>query len=296
MDKGRRQVLISISKAAALAASYGSVQLGLQPAIGGETVATRQKAADLVGSDRVLVIAHRGDSGSHPENTIPAFQSAVKIGSDLVELDYVHTSEGTPLVIHDKTLDRTTDAVSQWGGKNIKVSKKKLAELETLDAGSWFDQQFAGTRLPTLEQAIDVIQEGSTTLIERKGGDAKTCVDLLEKKNLIDQVVVQSFDWNYLRDCRKNSPTLVLGALGFDKVTPRKLKEIASMDVQAVGWSHGDMDARWIEEFHKHGLQTWVYTVDDLDRVDELVDAGIDGIITNRPALVKAHLAARQQA
>lgn len=296
MDKGRRQVLISLSKTAALAGSCGSVLLGRKFVFGGDLVVNRQKAADLVRSDRVLVIAHRGDSGSHPENTIPAFQSAVKIGSDLVELDYVHTSEGIPLVIHDKTLDRTTDAVSQWGGKNIKVSKKKLAELETLDAGSWFDQQFAGTRLPTLDEALEVIQEGSTTLIERKGGDAKTCVELLEKKNILDQVVVQSFDWNYLRDCRKHSPTLVLGALGFEEITPKKVEEIASMDVQAVGWSHADMDARWIDEFHKRGLQTWVYTVDDLDRVDELVDAGIDGIITNEPALVKAHLAARQQA
>lgn len=296
MDKGRRQVLLSLSKSALLAASCGSVLVRRPLAIGGEHVVDRQKAADLIRSDRVLVIAHRGDSGSHPENTIPAFKSAVEIGSDLVELDYVHTSEGTPLVIHDKTLDRTTDAVSQWGGKNISVSKKTLAELETLDAGSWFDEQFAGTRLPTLDQAIDVIQDGSTTLIERKGGDAKTCVDLLEKKNLIDQVVVQSFDWKYLRDCRKHSPTLVLGALGFDEVTPKKVDEIASMGVQAVGWSHDDMDARWIEEFHKHGLRTWVYTVDDLDRVDELIDAGIDGIITNEPALVKAHLASRQQA
>lgn len=293
MDKGRRQVLISLSKAAVVAGAGGSVLLGGSPIAGGTEVAKKQSASDLINSDRVLVIAHRGDSGSHPENTLPAFKSAVEIGSDLVELDYVHTAEGTPLVIHDKTLDRTTDAVSQWGGKNILVKKKTLEETQTLDAGSWFDQRFAGTKLPTLDEAIDVIQDGSTTLIERKGGDAKTCVKLLKEKNLIDNVVVQSFDWRYLRACRKLSPDLVLGALGFNEVTPRKVEEIASMDVQAIGWSHGDLDRRWIDEFHKRGLKTWAYTVDDLKRVDELIDAGIDGIITNQPALVKAHLANR---
>lgn len=293
MDKGRRKVLISLSKAAVVAGTGGSVLLGGQSSVGGTEVAKRQTASELIKGDRVLVIAHRGDSGSHPENTLPAFESAVKIGSDLVELDYVHTSEGTPLVIHDSTLDRTTDAVAQWGGKNIAVKKKTLAETQTLDAGSWFDQRFAGTKLPTLEESIDVIQDGSTTLIERKGGDAKTCVKLLKQKNLIDSVVVQSFDWRYLRACRKLSPDLVLGALGFDEVTPRKVEEIASMDVQAVGWSHNDLDRRWIEEFHKRGLKVWAYTVDDLKRVDELIDAGIDGIITNQPALVKEYLASR---
>ena len=77
---------------------------------------------------------------------------------------------------------------------------KSLAELEPLDAGSWFGRKFRGTRLPTLDRALDVIQNGSVTLIERKDGDAKTCVELLRKKGIADQVVVQAFDWDYLRD------------------------------------------------------------------------------------------------
>jgi len=252
---------------------------------------TQTCASDLIQSEGVLIIAHRGDSGSHPENTLPSFESAVQVGSDLVELDYVHTSEGTPLVIHDVTLDRTTDAVMRWGGKNIKVSEKTLAELSTLDAGSWYDRRFSGTRLPTLVEALDVIQQGSITLIERKGGDAKTCLDLLRRKKLIEHVVVQSFYWDYLRDCRKLSPELTLGALGFGVVTQEKVDEIVEMDVQAVGWGHREMNRRWIEEFHRHGLKVWAYTVNNVKRVDELVDAGIDGIITNEPAMMLEHIA-----
>ena len=172
-------------------------------AIGGgteESPRSLSPARRLVEADRVLVIAHRGDSKAYPENTLPAFESAVRIGADMVELDYVHTSDGVPVVIHDATLDRTTNAAQLWQGQKIRVDSKTLAEVRPLDAGAWFGPAFAGTKLPTLEEALDAIQSGSTTLIERKEGDAKTCVDLLERKELVGEVVVQSFDWNFLAD------------------------------------------------------------------------------------------------
>src|ERR1700733_11875767 len=81
-------------------------------------------ARQLITQHRVLVIAHRGDSLVAPENTLPAFQSAVEAGSDLVELDYVHSADGVPIVIHDETLDRTTDAKALFGGSNIAVDSK----------------------------------------------------------------------------------------------------------------------------------------------------------------------------
>lgn len=162
----------------------------------------------------VLVIAHRGDSRVAPENTLPAFASAVKAGADLVELDYLHSADGIPVVMHDSELDRTTNACQVFGGTKIPLARKTLAELGQLDAGSWFDARFQGTRLPRLDESLDTIQNGSMTLIERKEGDAATCVKLLEDKKLLDQVVVQAFDWNYLKDCHALAPGVVLGALG----------------------------------------------------------------------------------
>ena len=244
-------------------------------------------AADLVKSSRVLVIAHRGDSKAYPENTLPAFESAVKIGSDLVELDYVHTADGVLLVLHDKTLDRTTNAGELWGGRDILVKKKRLDDLRELDAGSWFDARFCDVRLPTLEESLSVIQTGSVTLIERKAGDAATCVTLLEEKGLLEQVVVQSFDWNFIRDCRRLAPNLTLAALGYDPIREEHLEKISQLGVQAIGWDHKQMNADWIEAIHQRGLRAWVYTVDDMTRVQQLIDAGIDGIITNVPAETK---------
>jgi len=291
MNKQRRSVLVFLAVIVLMASPSTPCFCDGPSLTKGAKHAAPTTAGDLIHADRVLIIAHRGDSGSNPENTLPSFKSAVKAGSDLVELDYIHTSDGIPLVIHDATLDRTTDAVMRWGGKHIKVSSKTLAELRTLDAGSWYDRRFAETRLPTLEEALDVIQKGSVTLIERKGGDAKTCLDLLRRKKFVDHVVVQSFYWDFLRDCRKLSPNLMLAALGFGVVTQDKVDEIVGMDVQAVGWSQGEMDRRWIDEFHRHGLRVWVYTVNDIKRVDELTDAGVDGIITNEPAMMKGHVA-----
>lgn len=245
-------------------------------------------ALDVISEPRVLVIAHRGASAEAPENTLPAFQAALDANSDLIELDYVHTSDGLPLVIHDGTLDRTTDAEAVFGGRDIAVDSKSLAELLKLDAGSWFDRRFAGTRLPTLAESLDLIQTRSITLIERKAGDAQTCVELLERKQLVPHVVVQSFDWGYLADCHRHAPQLVLGALGSKELTQDRLADIAKSGAKIVGWNEKNLDRAAVDRLHNAGYRVWAYTIDDRRRASELVEQGIDGIITNTPAKMRA--------
>ena len=102
---------------------------------------------DLLDRSRPLVIAHRGASGSAPENTMAAFSLAVERGAEVVELDVQMTADGYPVVIHNATVNRTTDGTGL-------VREKTLAELQTLDAGSWFETRFAGERVPTLEEVV----------------------------------------------------------------------------------------------------------------------------------------------
>lgn len=251
------------------------------------TTAKASAARSLVTKPGVLVIAHRGDSKVAPENTLPAFASAVKAGADLVELDYLHSADGVPVVCHDGELDRTTNACQLWGGKRIRLTSKTLAELSQLDAGHWFDPKFAGTPLPRLDESIDLIQNGSMTLIERKQGDAATCVKLLTEKQLLDGVVVQAFDWDYLADCHKIAPGLVLGALGTKEVTAERLDQIGTTGARVVGWNDKYTSAESIKAIHDRGWKAWVYTVDDPARAIQLVQAGADGIITNRPAEIR---------
>ncbi len=250
-------------------------------------------ARALVDSPRVLVIAHRGDSAVAPENTLPAFTSAVRAGSDLIELDYHHTADGVPVVLHDATLDRTTDACQCFAARNIEVATKPLAELVRLDAGSWFGKAFAGTKVPTLEESLVAIQAGSMTLVERKAGDAATCVRLLRAKGLLESVVVQAFDWQFIADCHREAPELVLAALGREPLDEKQLDEAAATGARIIAWRSNQLTDKGIEAIHRRGLRAWVWTVDNLNEVEHHVDGGVDGVITNVPLRVRNLLAER---
>ena len=264
-------------------------------------------AEKLLGSSRPLVIAHRGYCQIAPENSLPAFKLAKTAGADMVELDYYHTKDGQMIVIHDGTLDRTTDAVAKWGGSKIPVKSKTLEELKTLDAGKWFDPKFTGTALPSLTEALDVIQDGGVTLIERKEGDAAACVRLLQSRKEVNRVIVQAFDWKYLADFHALEPTQVLGALGPPSsrdgkkltkeekaLTPQFIDEAQKAGARAIGWNN-QVAKSAVDYAHRKGLKVWIYTVNEAGEANALLDMGVDGIITNDTPLVHLTLAARQK-
>jgi glycerophosphoryl diester phosphodiesterase len=259
-------------------------------------------ASEVIGRPSPLVIAHRGDSIRSPENTLPAFRLALAARADLVELDYHHSADGVPVVIHDSTLDRTTDATNRWGGRQIALHSRTAAELAELEAGSWFAPAFRGTRIPTLHEALETIQAGGMTLIERKAGNAQTLARLLQEGGWTDRVVVQSFDWAFVRAMRELAPELILGALGPPSVyRGRKLadheKELSAgfvTEVHETGarclvWNR-QVNREGIQIAHRLGLKVWVYTINDPDEATRLVALGVDGIITDDPVRVGASL------
>jgi glycerophosphoryl diester phosphodiesterase len=241
-------------------------------------------AQALIAAPRVLITAHRGNSSVAPENTLPAFQSALEVKSDLVELDYHHSADGVPVVIHDEILDRTTNAEEVLGRPKLLIGNLKLADLQKLDVGLWFSETFEGVKLPTLAESLDVIQAGSVTLIERKAGDAKTLVRLLEDNRLLDKVVVQAFDWEFVAECRRLAPQLALGTLSGKPASADQLRGAAKTGADLIVWNHEKIGPEQINQIHSLGKKAWVYTVDDPDRAKALIAAGIDGIITNKPA------------
>jgi len=128
---------------------------------------------------------------------------------------------------------------------------KTAAELQTLDAGSWFDKKFAGTKLPLLTDELDFVHKaGGVTLVERKEGDAATCVKMLRDKNLINEVVVQAFDWHYLKEFHDLEPRQYLGALG-------PPKELA--DGSKPGNRTKTLDAAWLDDLMKAGANAAVW-------------------------------------
>jgi glycerophosphoryl diester phosphodiesterase len=272
----------------------------------GAVAAGDSPAEKLLAEPRVLGIGHRGYNALAPENTLPSFQMALTAAVDLVELDYHHTKDGVPVVIHDYELDRTTDAVAKWGGKKLRVDARTAAELRTLDAGKWFTNQFAGTTLPTLDEALQYIQPRGMTLIERKGGEAATCVKLLRDRAQVNRLIVQSFDWEYLKEYHALETQQVLGALGPPSARAgRKLteaeKELApewitaakATGSQVVVWNK--LVSRAAVDFaHQQGMKVWIYTINDEATARALLAHGIDGLISDNPALIWRVLALRK--
>ncbi|MCI0360636.1 MAG: hypothetical protein L0211_19340 [Planctomycetaceae bacterium] len=241
-------------------------------------------ARKLVNSPGVLIIAHRGNSSIAPENTLPAFAKALAVKADLVELDYHHSADGVPVVIHDDNLDRTTNAQALLGKNKVLIADLPSAELARLDAGEWFSDEFKGTKLPTLVESLAAIQPGSTTLIERKAGDAATLVKLLAREKLTDQVVVQAFDWEFVKECRSLAPTLTLGALCSKAANEEQIQAAAETGADVIVWNHEKLRRDQIDLVHKLGKKAWVYTIDDPQRAADFMAAGIDAVITNKPA------------
>ncbi len=268
-------------------------------------VAAGTPAERLLRETRPLVIGHRGFCAAAPENTLPSFKLALAAGADMVELDYHHTRDNELVVIHDDTLDRTTSATNRWSRTNLKVADHTFAELGGLDAGTWFGAAFSGTRLLRLDEALDAIQAGGTTLIERKAGPAKDCVELIRRKSLVNHVVVQSFDWEYLAEYHRLEPGQVLGGLGpwgsyrgeklsdEDKwLSPRWVDEAGRIGVRAVVWNR-QVRREAVEHAHAKGLRVWVYTINDPVLANGLLDLGVDGLITDNPAQLWRTLALR---
>jgi glycerophosphoryl diester phosphodiesterase len=188
------------------------------------------------------------------------------------------------------------------------VADRTAAELQTLDAGRWFDARFADTRLPLLAEALDAITPHAPTLVERKHGDARTGVEFLRRRGEINRVVVQSFDWDYLRDFHALAPEQVLGALGpvaradgtplteeEKALSPVQLERLAAAGASVAVWSYHHITADSVREAHARGLKVWVYTVNDLATAQQVLALGIDGVITNHPPLLWKALALRSE-
>lgn len=224
-----------------------------------------------------LSIAHRGNSLFAPENTIAAFEAA-RGKAALVEFDVRVTADGALVLMHDATVNRTTDGTGN-------VASLSLAQLRALDAGAWFAPEFAGQRIPTLAEALTSILPQATPLIERKTGGAAAYVEELRRLNVVSQVVLQSFDWTFLAAAHALEPELRLAALGSGPLTSAQLSSITNAGARIVAWEKASVTAAEVALVHDAGLSLYVWTVDGAE-IETYAGLGVDGIISNDPARV----------
>ncbi|GAB3528993.1 glycerophosphodiester phosphodiesterase [Arthrobacter monumenti] len=244
--------------------------------------------------ERVTTVAHRGASALAPENTLPAVDVGADLKSDFVEIDVQLTSDGELVVIHDTTLSRTTDVEEKYPERAPwNVGDFTLAEIRTLDAGSWFGAEFAGTQVPTLQEVLDTLHGRAGLLLEVKSpslypGIAEEIVAELEGEGWLNadarsgRLVVQSFDWEFMEAFNQLAPAVPAGLLG----GPPSEERIAELSTWAdqINPNHNRVTEEFVEAVHNFGMETWPYTVDDPARMRELAELDVDGIITNRPA------------
>lgn len=236
------------------------------------------------GAWAVKVIAHRGDSFHHPENTLPAFRSAVEKKADFVELDSRATKDGHLVCQHDGALEKKSNVAEILGSTDFAVETLTFEQTQQLDVGSWKNASFKGERIPTLEESIEAIQKGSVTLLERKTGSALEHAKLVERLGLTEDLIIQSFDWDFLAAMRTWLPKAKLGALSGKEVTEEKLRDIRRAGIDLAVWHYEDVTPADFPLFEKHGLELWTYTVNEPVHWARLVEMGVTGIITDKPA------------
>ena len=241
----------------------------------------------------IVCIAHRGASGDGhaPENTLAAFQKAIEMGVDGVECDVHCTKDGSVVVIHDHTLNRTTDT------KGV-VEEMTLREVKKADAGSWFDPRFAGERVPTLRELLELTKGKVITVIEIKSENiADKVVKEIESARAESEVVIISFHASALRDAQEINPRIPRGLLIGGRKAIRKPAGILDLIHQAAeaGASVLDLSSKIItpplvEESHRRGMGVWAWTVDDEVEMKRLAEMYVDGITSKYPEKLQAAL------
>lgn len=224
------------------------------------------------------VIAHRGASGTCPENTLPAFRRAVELGAPMIELDVQLTRDGEPVVMHDWTLDRTTT------GRGA-VRCRTLAEVASLDAGRWFGPAFAGTRVPTLAEVLQQIPIRINVELKAAGDDGleRRALERVRRAGALGRVVFSSFDPASLERLRALSDAADLAVLWAGRSITRALALADRVAARSLHLRKGGGVPAAVAASHAAGLAVRVWTVNAPADFARLTAAGADGVFTDYP-------------
>ncbi len=225
----------------------------------------------------VLNIAHRGASGTFPENTVSAFQAAVEAGADMCELDVQLSRDGAVVVIHDDTVERTTDGIGE-------VAELTLEEIKRLDAGAKFKGgPFKGAQIPTLDEVFSATSGKCGLNIELKAGGLEHQVaQIMQARNALSDSIVSSFDWEYLKKIQQLNFNIRVGLLAEEKPVELMMNAVA-MRAYSINPRWDMVTPDLCKAAHERGLKLYTWTVDADARMRALIESGVDGIMTNYP-------------
>lgn len=232
---------------------------------------------------RTKVVAHRGYSAVAPENTLAAFRAAIDAGADAIEFDVRLTRDGHAVVLHDATVDRTTNGHGE-------VSKLTLAELRALRANKRFAPRFPDARVPTLDEVLALARGRTMALAELKDPDRKRLPRLLAealiRHDMARRTLVISFHAGSLRRFRKLAPAVPVGLLALPYDPPRR--RAIQVRADAMLGFFGALDRRVVRTARAAGLEVYSWTVNDPVALRRIARLGVDGIISDDVAAARA--------
>lgn len=245
---------------------------------------------------RFLVFAHRGGGGLYPENTLGAFEYSARMGADVLELDLHSTSDGKLVVIHDRTVDRTTDGRGQVNAMTLEAVKKLDAGFPfTSDGGQTFPFRGRGITVPTLEEIFDALPE-MTFNIEPKQAEpsiVKPLCEIIRGRKMTEKVIVGSFRQTAINEFRQICPEVATSA------TPSEVSDFLARSKTGISDSYSPpfqalqvprnlgslsvVDKKFVENAHRKNLKVHVWTINETTDMRRLIDLGVDGIMTDYP-------------
>lgn len=231
--------------------------------------------ADLPSASPVI-IAHRGNSYFAPENTLASFQAAIG-KADMIEFDVHVTLDGKFVVMHDVNVARTSNGTGVITGMTFD-------QLRELDVGAKFHEAFTGERIPSFEEAVDCILPHAVPLVEQKTGTAADYVAEIHRLGIATNIVLQSFDWKFIKDVHDLDSSIPLAVLGQQTLNGTTITNILNTGASTAAFYMTYVTPSGIQLLADAGLSCFVWTVDGIN-IPKYVDMGVDGVISNDPAL-----------
>jgi len=220
-----------------------------------------------------MIIGHRGAAGHEPENTLRSFRKAIEIGVDWIELDVRRTADGQLVVIHDDTVDRTTNG-------HGRVQDMSLTEIKKLDAGK-------GENVPTLQEVIDLAKGQVKMIVEiKEEGTEVEVFSAIEKNGLIEDTIISSFFFDPLRRVKEISPGIMTA--GISSKLPIEFHRLHNDFLADTVFLRKDIVSQGIvDEAHRDGFLICVWNIDDSREVQKYADMGVDFLSSNYPDRLK---------
>ena len=230
-----------------------------------------------ISNRKVQIIGHRGGGGLAPENTLSAFEIAVNLGIDAVEFDVQRTIDGHLVIFHDEDLERVANGSGM-------LRHQSLADLQKLDAGSHFDAKFSGEKIPTLEALFDFMQGNDLILhIELKDpfryqGIEEQVAGMIRRYDFVERTQVRSFYHDALHTLHEVAPEIAISELWGDRLPADEETHFLTIN--------GDQELYTMENIaaiHGRGQKATAYTVNEVEKAQYLIEAGIDGLTSDFP-------------